>query len=149
MLRNYALTITQSSGNRSISNYERALDKYASFWGVAIVDRCYETGKVAKRLHVHALVQQDYAQPIITFDAFRDSIQKNHRTCLDFGIVRSDKGWTHYRNKEKPVINLFQKGEGSLAIPSLQPNSYTDERETTRERTFYNKWRRVNLFKKT
>lgn len=100
----YALTIQQTSGNITEWNYNKALDRLETKYDCKIFPRYFETGKVMKRLHVHALVTQDSSKPKITV---MDS-QKNHN--IDFAECQSKQAWLNYSSKDQDLAQKKKIG---------------------------------------
>lgn len=95
----YALTLnTTGKGSSSTKTYHRSMDALEKKYSVKIFPRIFETGKVMKKLHCHALVTRSVSYPPLSTMV----AEKNKNIKLE--SVHDMQGWLNYMNKENPPI---------------------------------------------
>lgn len=128
MFKTYAITIQQTSGKVSEVNYNRALDRIVKSLNVKIINRSFETGGVAHRLHVHATIQQYLSHPglSLTHKMVEDTLQKNQKRAFYFKEIFDPKGWQEYVDKDKktpPKVLSRSQSAGTFATFDLRKYS--------------------------
>lgn len=102
MSRTYAITIQQSSGAINVANYNRVLNRIEIALNVEINHRCFETGGLAKRLHVHATITTPPSLgPVLTHSAVEKILQKNQRKNFVLKEIFDPIGWKRYIEKDQ------------------------------------------------